>query len=264
MKTIYLDVLFCVNFVIDYIILLTVRRFMDLRVRKLRLLAGAAVGGLTSFVILLPAMPSGLSLIFSLAFAFAVAGTAFAPMPRGLFIKTSAAFFLISFGYSGLMLAILLIFSPESLIIRNGSVYIGISPMVLLVTTVFCYVILRVILRLTGRGGTSGASCTLRISSDGKTTEYKALVDTGSSLREPFSGKPVIIVSEQAGTQGGKGMRLVPFSSVGGEGLLRAYYPDRITAVTNDGERSIDGYIAASPEKLREGVEAVIPAFALE
>lgn len=264
MKTIYLDVLFCINFIIDYIILLTVRRFMNIRARRLRLAAGAAVGGLTSFVILLPALPSGLSLIFSLAFACLVVGAAFAPMSRGLFIKTSAAFFLISFGYCGLMIAIWLLFSPQSLVIRNSSVYIDISPLVLLVTTVFCYVILRVILRLTGRGEAAAANCILRISLGGNVREYKALIDTGSSLKEPFSGKPVIVISERLSFPDSLGVRLVPYSSVGGEGLLRAVCPERITAVTNDGERSIDGYIACSDNKLREGVEAIIPAFSLE
>ena len=55
--TIYLDILFCVNFVVDYILLLTVRRFLSLSCRRRRLLAGAAAGGLLSFVILLPPMP---------------------------------------------------------------------------------------------------------------------------------------------------------------------------------------------------------------
>ena len=98
---IYLDILFCTNFIIDYMILLSVKRFLSLSCRLRRLLPAAAAGGLCSFVILLPPLPSGLSLIISFACACFVVGAAFAPIPRKMFFKAAAAFFLISFGCIG-------------------------------------------------------------------------------------------------------------------------------------------------------------------
>lgn len=264
-RTIYADILFCVNFIIDYIILLTVRRFMNLSAGRLRLLSGAAAGGLTSFVILLPALPSGLCLLLSLAFACTIVGIAFAPLPKMLYIRTAAAFFLISFGYCGAMMAVLILFSPESLIIRNSSVYVDISPFALIVTTVICYVIIRTILRITGKGRPEKIHCVLKIRINGSETVCRALIDTGNALSEPFSGEPVIVMSP--GILGeecfGSSVRLVPFSCVGSKGLLKAVRPEEITVIIDDETRKINGFVANGTEQLTDGIDALIPSGAL-
>ena len=265
-RTIYIDILFCVNFIIDYIILLTVRRFMNISVRRLRLLLGAAAGGLSSFVILLPALPSGLSLILSLAFACTIVGIAFAPLPRALYIRTAAAFFLISFGYCGAMMALLVLFAPSSLIVRNSSVYINISPLVLIVATVICYVVLHVIIRITGRGESSGTKCKIEISVNGRKLSCTALIDSGSTLCEPFSGDPVIVLSPGLLCEEdfSHGTRLVPYSGVGSSGLLKAVRPDTISVITEEGERKIDGFVANGIQKLAAGIDAILPASAVQ
>ena len=105
--TIYLDILFCVNFVVDYILLLTVRRFLSLSCRRRRLLAGAAAGGLLSCVILLPPMPFVVSLAVDILSACIVVAAAFAPMGRPEFIRTAFVFFAVSFVYCGMMMNML-------------------------------------------------------------------------------------------------------------------------------------------------------------
>ncbi len=272
MPMIYLDVLFCVNFVIDYMILLTLRSFLSLSSRMRRMLLGAAAGGLSSFVILLPPMPSGVSLILNVGIAFVLIGITFAPLPKKHYFKAAAGFFLISFCYCGGMLAICLLFAPSAVMIRNGSVYIAVSPIWLVITTVVCYGVLRLILRFTGRGEWKNLFCTVIICYNGETVSCKGKIDTGNHLREPFSGEPVIVADARLfsscpdlKTPDGaeRKMRLVPFTSVGGEGLLPAVKPEKMVLCFGKNKKETSGYVAFY-KGFSGGLEALVPSEMIE
>ncbi len=271
-QTIYIDVLFCVNFVIDYLILLTVRKFMNISCRLRRMLTGAAVGGICSFVILLPPVSSGLSIVAGIIIAGFVVAAAFCPIDKKTFLKTTAAFFLISFGYCGVMIAVLIIFSPSELLIRNNSVYIGISPIVLVIMSAVCYAVMRVILRITSRGTSEENNCFLEIKRQGKVISCRGKVDTGNSLHEPFSGDPVIVVKSSLFPDIGKqsdishedavsrGFRMIPYNSVGGGGFLPAFRPEEIIISEKGIKHHVQGYIAlCSQERITSETDALIP-----
>lgn len=269
-QTIYIDILFCVNFVIDYIILLTVRKFLSLSSRRRRLMLGAAVGGICSFVILLPPIPSGMSMVISFLTACAVVASAFAPLGRKLFIKTASAFFLISFGYCGAMIAVWILFSPQNIVIRNSSVYIAMSPITLVITAVVCYVILRVIMRITGRGDIGDTICTLSIRYGGKEVVCKGKVDTGNTLREPFSGDMAIVVRRELFSEfpelslSGemeKGIRLIPYSSVGGEGVMPAFRAKNIRMTAGGKSYDVSAYVAlCDGNRITGETDALVPS----
>ena len=273
-QTVYADILFCVNFVIDYIILLTVRRFLSLSCRQRRLLLGAAVGGISSFVILLPPLPSGVSMVLSVITACLVVGATFAPMEKKIYIKTAAAFFLISFVYCGAMIAVWLVFSPQNIFIRNSSVYIAMSPISLVITTVICYVILRIIMRITGRNEIKDTSCLIKVEYEGNTISLNGKIDTGNTLKEPFSGEPAIVAAADNfknifslpsfGTDYPEtlptAIRMIPFSSVGGEGLLPSFKSDNIIIKHEGREFRVSAYVAlCSGDKIIGGENALVP-----
>ena len=88
------------------------------------------------------------------------------------------------------------------------------------------------------------AACRVTIRNEGKSISLDALLDTGNTLKEPFSGLPVVVVSKRniyhllpeeirnydAGSpQITKNIRLIPYASVGGSGLLAGFMPESIT-----------------------------------
>ncbi len=271
MRTIYLDILFCVNFILDYMILVCVKKFLSLSCRLRRLLLGAAVGGVSSFVILLPPMPSGFSMIISLASACFVVGAAFAPLPQKQFFKAAASFFLVSFIFCGIMIAVWMLFTPEQLLIRNSSVYIQIPPLMLVVTALFCYVVMRMILRITGRGRPAHLVCKAEVIYKGHTIRFIGKGDTGNGLKEPFSGIPVIVVRRAVFDSVPElrslhrdtiteGMRLVPYVTVGGRGLLPAFRAEQVNLSGTEGRVQVSAYIAiCENEEMQGSTEAVIP-----
>ncbi len=273
--TIYIDVLFCVNFIVDYILLLSVQKFLSLPSRIRRLLTGAFIGGVSSFVILLPPLPFWLSGLLSISEALLMTAAAFAPMSLRAYIRASSVLFAVSFVYSGFMTAVLMLFSPDAVTIRNNSVYIGISPLVLVATTLVCYVIMRLFAFLTGRASYRSKQCRAVISYGGKKNEVIGIIDTGNTLHEPFSGECVIVGRDKSfenmvnieklmkcrdEKEYIKGIRLVPFSSVGGNGLMPAFRPSEITLKIENKEIKVSAYLALCSERnLVEGCDILIP-----
>ena len=72
--------------------------------------------------------------------------------------------------------------------------------------------------------------CMLSIQMGGRRVRFPAAVDTGNVLVEPLSNLPVIVVEKRAlrGMEAARPHREVPFASVGGQGVLYAYFPDRV------------------------------------
>lgn len=270
---IYIDILFCVNFMVDYIILLSVRHFRNLNTRKARLLAGALVGGTGSLVILLPPMPAYISWTVSFLETFFVAAAAFFPMSAAGFLKTFISMFTVSFFYCGAMTAILAFFSPENLIVRNSTVYIGISPVMLIGLTLGIYILMRAVMKLWGRRSVADM-CEVEVCHNGKVFSLKGTVDTGNTLHEVFSGECVIVgradmfkdmVDVEKCTDSMEviknGIRFVPFMSVGGKGLMPAFKPSKIYIKENAGKREIQAYIGlCKRENLKEESDLLIPS----
>ncbi len=117
----------------------------------------------------------------------------------------------------------------------------------------------------------------------GKETSFEALCDSGNLLREPFGGKPVIIVSseklagilpdEVLGTarspeamvslspEYSHKLRLVPAGSVTGGGMLVSFIPERIAV---DG-REIDAVVAIDTYTTDyDGCGGIVPQILLE
>ncbi len=276
MQTVYLDVLFCVNFIIDYLMLISVRTVLSLRVRRLRLLLASALGGIGAFVLLLPPLPFAVSVIISLSQACLMIAAAFLPLSKRTFLKAAILLFGISFCFCGAVTAILTFLRPKHTLVRNSAVYIGISPLLLIALTLLCYLLLRGFYALMNKGVCRSYRCEAVIDYQGKTLTGKGMIDTGNTLHEPFSGKCVIVGREDvfrpmldAGNYlkttnelpAEKGVRLIPFDSVGGSGLMPAIHPAGITIRTEKTELQVDAYLALSHHKsFAQDCDLIVPA----
>lgn len=84
---------------------------------------------------------------------------------------------------------------------------------------------------------------TVRIVEDGKELDFKALFDTGNSLTDPYTGKPVSIVEENADIlrwlhDKPQKYRVIPFRSIGREsGLLEGTEVDELIICREDGQK---------------------------
>ena len=233
-QTIYVDVLMAVNFFISYFLLLACAKFLALPARRGRLAAAAGLGAVFSLTVLLPEFPAALSLASKLAMSIAIVLCAFGFGGVKRLVRNTLAFFIVNFAFAGLMVAVWYFFAPQGLVIRNSVVYFNVSPVLLILLTIACYAVVTLIGRVTGREAPKELFCRIAVSRGGVTCSCSARVDTGNSLREPFSNDPVAVVEWSTirrliPPEGSLNFRLVPFDTVSGSGVLKAFRPDCLT-----------------------------------
>lgn len=255
-QTIYVDVLMAVNFFINYFLLLACAKFLALPAKRGRLAAASGVGAVFSLAVLLPELPAAVSLAVKLLMSVAIVLCAFGFGGVKRLVRNTLAFYIVNFAFAGLMVAVWYFFAPQGLVIRNSVVYFNISPVLLILLAVGCYAALTLIGRVTGRQAPKELFCRVTVTRGGATCVCNARVDTGNSLREPFSNDPVVVIERETVRRvvppdGSLNFRLIPYDAVSGPGVLKAFRPDRMTILY--GKRVIRVsrvYVAVSETRL--------------
>lgn len=276
LRAVYVDVLFAVNLAINYLLLLSTARFCGVYVRRRRIAAGAAFGALCAVPLYFASPGVPLSLLIKLCLCAAVTAVVFGKQGRGVFLRLCLSFTVISFVFAGGTAALAWIGGTGGVSVSGGVPYFRISLGMLAAAAVLAYAILA----LTGsaRGSARQKSADIVIRMGGRSVRLRALSDSGNMLREPISGKPVIVVPAAAAASLFTGaeaqilaeagaadvfdaysrltaahagrFRLAPYKTAGGSGMMIVLRPD---AVTVDGRRTDKYLVGISPEEIDAG-----------
>jgi len=104
---------------------------------------------------------------------------------------------------------------------------------------------------------------TVRIEEEGKLWEGRAIVDTGHLLKEPITGKAVIIVKKEALPKDWKVSWPITYQSIQGKGLMYGFWPQRMwIGETLYKENEI--MVAAADEWKEKEFSAIIPGYLME
>lgn len=250
MPIIYLDVLVVLNCLIDYLLLSLTARLSHSPLRRLRAVLGAVIGGLAACRILLPLSPTA-SFLFHVVTAVLLVTVAFRPDGLRRTLRRIAVFYVVSALLSGAVTALWYLTDSDVIVSAGGVVYWSVSPLWLAVCTVAVYGGIRLYERLTSRDVPAAREYTVTVEDEHGDCTCRALYDTGLHLREPFSGEPVIVVHRSLLAQPpNTRLRMVPYRTVGGDGLLPAFRPRRVTLhKLGTPPRDISGvYVALSDE----------------
>ena len=252
---------------------MSVKKLLSLSVKRRRLLLGASVGGISSFIILLPSSAFPVSMLLCAGSAFLICVSAFAPRPVKTLFCTFLCFFGVSFLYCGIMTAAVDLLSVRNTVCKNGAVYIAISPFELIALTLVCYILTRLLLRITS-SRRAAKMCRVRISIGSRTVEGDACIDTGNSLHEPFSGESVIVARKSLADRlldtplisaQTKNFRMIPYASVGGCGAIPSVKPDKITLILGKSEHQVSAYLAfCSDAHITKEVNMLVPSALIE
>ena len=109
----------------------------------------------------------------------------------------------------------------------------------------------------------STLSTRVEVFNQGRSAILNTLIDTGNRLREPLSGQPVLIanVNLLRDVMPQTGFRQVAYGSLGGNGTLRCFRPDRVYIdVQGRRQRAPETWIALFPDRLPGPAQALAPA----
>ena len=188
---VYLDRVFLLNLLVDYLLLLSAAQLSGRTLSRLRLLLCAAGGGLYAVATFLPGCGFLRGPLCQLAAGGAMALCAFRGRRRPALL-----FLLLYGGLAGFVLALgLWAGSPTALLHR---IYRGEMNWPLLLGATLCfYLLLRLLLGQGARHG-GGERLKITISVCGRKQTVTALHDTGNTLRDPVSGRPALVLEREA------------------------------------------------------------------
>ncbi len=277
--TVYLDILYCINLFMTYLLLLSTRALAQVKVPQGRLFIAALIGALSCFSILLPPLPTFVYLACKLLFS---AGLVWIAFSKHRFIKHLLFFYGSNFLYAGVIEGLLQLFEWPGAIFQNGSLYLPLSAVRLCIFSILAYLVLEVLSRLLFYTTAKQQLTTLRLDYHGRTTSMTTLLDTGNLTRDVVTGLPVVICESKMLTdifssallekalqlqwgelplQEQKIFRLIPMKDIGGERLLVAFEPTGCALLQEGAWKPCDVIAAITTQDLAEGqFHAVAPA----
>lgn len=274
---VYIDLLFLLNLAANYLLLLGAGRLAGAQLHRWRIAAGAALGGGYAAILFLPgwgwlaAWPCRICAGVLMVLAAYGAG--------GRLGRVCVLFFAVSAAMAGGVLGLQLLGST-SLTLQGGVLYSHTDLRLLLVLFAACYAALCLFFRRLGaRGGRELAQVELKLL--GRSFTLKTLLDSGHTLTEPATNRPVLVADwralapclpaglraddpvsgmalcRAAGVRG----QLIPYRAVGVErGLLLALRSDGVRV---DGREQGELLVALSPTPVDggEGIQALLGAW---
>lgn len=238
---IYLDVLILINLYVTYFQILAVSVFIHRKTVWYRKLSAAGIGAVASLSIFIPQEMVLTLTLLKIFLCALIAFVAFGYTGFRAYAVSVLFLMLVSFVFSGLMLCVWLFAAPMKMLFINGTVYFGIDTMTIILSTCAAYGVVRIIRYILDKNGKTDGKYTVIIKNNGRECRLTALADSGNGIVDCFSGLPVIVcrrdmcadVSPPAidmienngdisdiGTQMIKGIRIMPFSTVGKGGLI--------------------------------------------
>ncbi len=238
---IYLDVLILINLYVTYFQILAVSVFTHRKSVWYRKLSAAGIGAVASLSIFIPQEMVLTLTLLKIFLCALIAFVAFGYTGFRAYAVSVLFLMLVSFVFSGLMLCVWLFAAPMKMLFINGTVYFGIDTMTIILSTCAAYGVVRIIRYILDKNGKTDGKYTVIIKNNGRECRLSALADSGNGMVDCFSGLPVIVcrrdmcadVSPPAiemiennsdiseiGTQMIKGVRIMPFSTVGKGGLI--------------------------------------------
>ena len=242
-EVVYVDVLLFVNLFVNYFLLRAAALLSREHAGRGRIVLGAVLGSTYALVIFLPPLHPLFLAALKVLMAVTIVLAAFGRRTVRAFLRVLLCFLGETFLFAGVNYAVYTFLRPSGLIYGNSAVYYDISVPVLIAVTAVCYGVSLLITRLIRRGGPEELECTLSVRAGRGSIRIRALVDSGNGLTDPFTDEPVSVIAPDCLTalfppetirflREGEGapapqdaarIRVIPYTSLGGGGTLRAF-----------------------------------------
>lgn len=195
--TVYLDIVFLENILMNYIIVFATGVVIKNECKKLRLLIASVIGAIYTIVMYLEIIPIYSNFIMKFILSIVITYIAFNPKSLKKLIKNLIIFYLVSFVFGGCVFALMYFLKPQMAQIRNG-VFVGAYPLkIALVGGIISFIIIQISFKLVkSKLSKKDMIYDIEVTLDNKSAKIKALLDTGNLLKDPITGYPVIVVEK--------------------------------------------------------------------
>lgn len=280
MQTVYVDLLFLINFSMDFLCLFLVSKILFKNLSFLRAVLGAALGGIYSVSVFFFPDVGFSKFITDILCCVLICLIVFAKKGDGIknLSVNCFTYFLSSVLLGGIMTAAFNLLNSSGIILEGAdgrdippwlTISVGVA------SAVASYVGGRFIKR---RAGKQTAYITVNIG--GKELSLSAMCDSGNLLRDSISGKPVIVADERhmpyffkeikkfnlnsldkLDKSIAKRIVLIPYSTASGSKTMVALRPQKLTIDSHGAKKDVDALIGFANIKCAvDGCSALIPS----
>lgn len=280
--TVYGDLLFLINFSMDFLCFYISSMLLHQRLPLARACAASALGGIYAVAVLFLRVGKGTSLLIDVGCCLLICTVVFCRRGTGMgaLLKATAIYFFVSMLLGGVMTGLFSLFNRSGLFSESDGSGNGI--------TVWIFAALAVaggsVSCFGGRFFRSSSGkreVVLELFNEGESVRLRALSDSGNLVRDPISGRALIIatlsssrkiipkgavrVFENVGNidslsaSDAASIRLIPAGTVSGNTILPAIRVKKIRLVCGKKKKDIDALISFVDRDSIDGYDAIIP-----
>ena len=260
--TLYIDVLFAINFSMDFLSLYLTSVILHKKIYKTRIIISAVLGSIYGIIEFIFPLKATISILFSIMVSILMCVLTFKKCSIGKYFTSFILFWGVSASLGGLMSVVYSfinkIFYEYIKDYSYTEIYSGARFFIIASISVFVATMVNRI--YTNKKEIKETE--IEISFKNTIYKMKGMCDSGNLLKEPISGRSVILISKNS--QLGKIIdneneikkRYIPYSVVDGEGILKGILPNSIVINGNE----VNAIVAPIDNKNIDGLEAIIPS----
>lgn len=241
MKMIYLDLIFCLNIFLDFVLLLSVAYILNRNIKLKRIIYGSIIGGLSTFLLLIKLNDINLFIIKIII----------------SFIMTLVTFNYKNIKYTIKNLEYLYIVS----IILGGTLYIAklqLNNMYIFILIFISPIILYLYCKQTKKYKNNYTYFhKLNLYYKDKIIKLNAYLDTGNMLKDPYFSRDIIVINNSKIFKNINDFILVPIDTIDNHSLLKCIKVDKILIDNNQIKKKV--LIGITDKKINiEGIDSII------
>ena len=253
--SVYLDVVFFENIIMNYIILFATGLISKTQIKQLRIISSSILGSIYAVMSYITNFELYSSLIVKILLSVAMVYLAFNSPNFKTMFKEIIIFYLTSFLFGGCAFSLLYFVHPEKILFKDGKL-VGTYPIkIAFLGAIVGFVLINIAFRIVKRKfAKKDMFCNIEINYQNKSCKVKAMIDTGNVLKDPLTKSPVIVVEanslvkiiprnildnlqkiisgeyEEISIDYISKFRVIPFSSIGKQnGILLGFKVDKAT-----------------------------------
>ena len=192
---IYLDVLLLVNFLVAYFLLQAAGLLSSQHAAFSRMVCASGIASLSALILFAPELSYPAQILYKILTACAVVGVAFGLQGLRRFVTAVCWYTALNILLAGLCIAVILRTGTPLLQTANLTVYLRISPVVLLLLSAASCGAVWLVLHFSGSTLQTTRTIGIEFELCGAPVRLRATLDTGCHLKDPVTCLPVLVVS---------------------------------------------------------------------
>ena len=265
--TIYIDVVFLENLVMNSIILVASGIILKKKMKWIRIILASSLGAIYTIIGYISVLEIYSNLILKVILSILIIYIAFNPQTVKQLWKDVLIFYLTSFVFGGVAFALIYVVKPQDILMKNG-LFLGTYPLktVLLAAIVAFIIIIAAFAIVKTKFSKKDMFCDVEVELNNKIIKTRAMIDTGNLLKEPITNTPVIVlehtllyecvpkeildnlesilggelvkIPEKVRNEYISKLKLIPFASLGKQnGMLVGIKADSLKIIQDDQEK---------------------------